>query len=111
MIADISPAIDSLFMKDYTYQVYSQTELDGEFTEVLSDTSSIRCAVLPMNGKELKTFPEGQYTMEDKIILTHASTTLKEKDRVIANSISYEILNELDVSDIVRIKKYIGRKI
>ena len=111
MIADLSPVIDNLFMKNYTYSVYSESNSQGEVTGSYTIPVALRCAVLPMVGKELKTLPDGQYTMEDKIILAAASATLKVKDQIQANGISYEIKNEFDVSDLVGIKKYIARKV
>ena len=110
MIADISPVLQKLFFSTHVCSVRSESVVMGELTESYT-TDSVFCGVLPLNGKELKSLPEGEYSTEDVIVLVKGDSTLKLKDRIIKGTSTFELRLELDVSDIVGIKKFIGKKL
>lgn len=109
MIADLQFIIQ-MFGGNYQYQSKTQSYVKGELTESLADAVDIFCAVLPMDGQTLRNTPEGEYTTDDKIILTKSDTTLQNGDIIIADQ-SYEIRTQTDLANIVGIKKYIAKKV
>ena len=109
-IADLSGAV-SLLMGNYQLQRKTETYVNGELQETLSEIENIKCAVLPLGAKELRTLPEGEYTTEDKTIITDGSLTLNVNDRILAFGETFEIRKLTDVSDLVNLKVYVAKKI
>lgn len=53
---------------------------DGEYSESLVTTSSVPVSIRPVNGRDLRTLPEGQSTENTKAIMCEFA--LAPKDRV-----------------------------
>lgn len=109
-IANLASAI-ALLMGDYQLQRKTESYIDGELTEVLSGPEQVRCAVLPLTGKELRTLPEGEYTTEDKSIITDGSVVLNVNDRILAFGETFEIRRFTNVSDLVNLKVFIAKRL
>jgi hypothetical protein len=109
-IGDMSAAID-LLMGDYQLQRKTETYLNGELTETFTDPENVHCAVLPLGSKELRTLPEGEYTTEDKSVITDGSIVLNINDRILAFGNLYEIRRFTDVSDLLNLKVFVAKKI
>jgi hypothetical protein len=109
-IANLASAV-ALLMGNYQIQRKTESYLNGELVEAMSDPENVRCAVLPLTGKELRNLPEGEYTTEDKSVITDGSIVLNVNDRVIAFGETFEIRRVTDVSDLVNLKVYVAKKI
>lgn len=109
-IGDMSKAVAMLFA---TYAVRRKTEsyVDGELVETFAANEDFTGAVLPMTGKELRNLPEGEYDLEDKMIITDGVIDFALGDRVVAFGSEYEIRIKKDVSDLVNLKTYTAKKI
>ncbi|HMV44720.1 MAG TPA: hypothetical protein PK079_25070 [Leptospiraceae bacterium] len=108
-IGDMSKAV-SILMGDYIVKRKTQVYEQGELVESFSETP-IHCAVLPMTGRELRNLPEGEYDMEDKMILSDGSLDLALGDVIVAFGSEFEIRIKKDVSDLVNLKTYTAKKI
>lgn len=111
MIVNAFSILEKLIMGSYQYRVVTETILDGEAMKTYAAPVNIRCGVLPMTGQELKNTQEGQYSFEDKIVLTEAGCPIKIGDAVIADGKAFEVKIEIDVGSIAGLKKYIVKRI
>lgn len=112
MIVDVANILTSVgLMTTNQYRVLTETNTNGEVTKSYSVATNLQCAVLPMTGQDLRNTPEGQYTFEDKVILTDPSIVLKPGDLIVSGGVDFEIKTMLDYSELVSLKKYIARKI
>ena len=109
-IGDMSKAVGVL-MGDYAVKRKTESYVDGELVTVLAAPEIFRGAVLPMTGKELRNLPEGEYDYEDKMIVTDGSVDFSLGDRVVAFGLEFEIRIKKDVSDLVNLKTYTGKKV
>lgn len=110
MIADASVTVD-LFGSVHRYKTKTQGYAKGELVELMSDFKEIFCAVLPMDGQTLRNTQEGEYTSEDKIILSRPDAVMKTGDIVFENNAGYEIRAVTDLSSIVGILKYYAKRV
>jgi hypothetical protein len=111
MITDVFAILENLINNDYTFRTLSETTLDGEIVKTYSTPISIRSAIIPFSGQELKNTPEGQYTFEDTVILTDKNSVLKVGDIAVFGGTNYEIKNEIDLGELVNIKKFLAKRI
>jgi len=109
-IGDMSKALKML-MANYSLSRKSQSYVNGELVDVMSEPETIFCAVIPLGAKELRNLPEGEFDSEDKTIITDGSIDLALGDQVTAFGGVFEIRRKTDVSDIVNLKTYVGKKV
>lgn len=110
MIADAGIAVD-MFGSVHRYRSTTQGYSNGELVEIMGPFTDVFCAVLPMDGQTLRNTPEGEYTAEDKILLTRSDVRLKNGDIVFENNAGYEIRSVTDLSAIVGIIKYYAKRV
>ena len=108
-LGDMSSAV-KMFFDNYEYKTVSETYVKGEKTKIVSSSLPINCAVLPLGAKELRNLPEGEYTSEDKTVITDGASPLKISDLVLAFNSTYEVKRITDVSDIVNLKVFVAKK-
>lgn len=112
MIADIPGILGKIGLLSVNqYRAVTEIIVDGEVRKTYDPPVNINCAVLPMNGQELKNTPEGEYTAEDKIVLAESSSPIKVGDAVIYAGSAFEIKNLVDLGSIVNLRKYTAKRI
>lgn len=111
MITDVFAILENLINGNYTFRTLTESHVDGELVKTYSTPITIRSAIIPLSGQELKNTPEGQYTFEDKVVLTDKNSILKVGDIAVYNGTNYEIKNEIDLGELVNIKKFLAKRI
>jgi hypothetical protein len=110
MIVDIFSTLQNLTNRNYNFKVLTESLSGGEVIKQYSDPITIQCTVLPLTGNDLRNTPEGQYTTADRVILTSISS-LKIGDILIENIIEYEIRSEINLGELINLKKYVAKKL
>ncbi len=108
-VGDMSSALKMLFA-NYQFKTIDEAYVTGEKTKIISTPVGINCAVLPLGAKEIRNLPEGEYTSEDKTIITDGMSPLKIGDIVLAFGEEFEVRRLTDVSDIVNLKIFVAKK-
>lgn len=109
MIVDISSTVLALFGVDTVYRSVTNSIVDGEATKTYSNEVQFRAAIVPLTGDDLKNSVDGQYSTEDKVIIS--TVKLKKGDIVSYEGSWFEVRNIVDVNGIVGIIKYIGKRL
>lgn len=109
MIADLYKALE-IFYSDYFYTTTNDIYVDGELVIEKDKETKIRCAVFPVTGDDLRNSNAGEYSKEDIVILTEGNSVLRTGDILLANNKKYEIRNQIDLSGIVNIQKFLAKK-
>jgi hypothetical protein len=108
-ITNLSIPLLKLLGSTNSYKVQTETTIGGETLTEYSEPVEIFCVVIPMQGADLRNSIQGEYTTEDKVIITDENATLKNGDILIYKNREFEVRNSVDVSDIVGIKKFVGK--
>jgi hypothetical protein len=111
MIVDASKIILKLFGGDHKYRAHQTQNVDGEVITRYSDPISFRSAIIPLTPNELKNLDSGEYSTEDKVIITDSSVNLRKGDLISFEYKLFEVRSILDVVSIVNIKKFIAKRI
>lgn len=108
-LVNLGPVLMKLFGDTYQIKTAIETTTDGEAITTYSEPIEVLCAVLPLQGQALRNTPDGEYTIEDKTIVTTPPTVLNNGDIITYKTKEYEIRRYTEVSDIVGISIYLGK--
>lgn len=112
MIVDLGKAIKFLTLPCKIRRLISENYVNGELVPTYTADENLKLVVMPMSGRELRNYAEGEFDYNDIIVFQDSeSLFLKPKDRIYYKGNWFEVRTCVDLEDYVNIKKFTGKRI